>query len=136
MVEKTRAVVAVVIYEDKVLLGKKKAGGGATMSGKWHILGETLNIDETDGQGLVRGILEEAGIQIRPGKYLGSHMTPKDRKVNWYECEPLSTGIIAGSDLEEVRWVPFGEVQKVCHENAISLWPVEIQDYFNNSEKG
>ena len=121
---------AVVVHEGKVLLGKKKLDSEGTMSGKWHIPGETLETGETDEQGLIRGIMEEAGIEVRPGKYLGSHETPKGTIVKWYECKPLSTDITAGSDLEGVRWVPFVEVRNVCHENDISLWSQEIQEYF------
>lgn len=125
-----RAVVAVVRKDGRVLMGKKKKDGISLLSGQWHIPGETLEANETDEQGLIRGIMEETGIQVRPGKFLGSHKTPKGTRVNWYECEPESVDIRAGSDIEEVRWVPFEEVQSVCHESAVSLWPIEIRQYF------
>ena len=121
---------AVVVHERKVLLGRKKLDSEGTMSGKWHVPGETLEKGETDEQGLIRGIVEEAGIKIRPGKYLGSHKTPKGTIVKWYECEPLTPDITAGSDLEKVKWVPFGKVRRMCHKNAISLWPQEVLEYF------
>jgi len=129
-IETRRAVVAVVIHEGNVLLGRKKLGSEGMMSGKWHVPGETLEEGETDEQGLARGIMEEAGIKIRPGKYLGSHETPKGTIVKWYECEPLTWDITAGSDLEGVKWVPLGEVRSVCYKNDISLWPQEIFEYF------
>jgi len=50
----------------------KGAGYSTYMSGKWHVPGETLEDGETDEQGLIRGIMEEAGVEVRPGKYLGS----------------------------------------------------------------
>jgi len=100
------------------------------MSGKWHIPGETLRERETDEQGLIRGIMEEAGIKVKPGRYLGSHTTEKGTKVNWYKCEPRSTDIKAGSDLEEVEWVPFDKVKSRCHADDISLWPEGILKFF------
>jgi len=129
-IETRRAVVAIVVHEKKVLLGRKKLGNEGPMSGKWHVPGETLEKGETDEQGLIRGIMEEAGIEVKPGKYLGTHKTPKGKIVNWYECEPLTLDITADSDLEEVKWVPLGVARSVCHKNAISLWPQEILEYF------
>lgn len=125
-----RAVAAIVVHEGKILMGKKRRGSEGMMAGKWHIPGETLEEGETDEQGLIRGIMEEAGIEVKPGRYLGSHETPKGTIVNWYECEPLAQNIVAGSDLDGVMWVPFGEVIVLCHENAISLWPQEVLEYF------
>jgi 8-oxo-dGTP pyrophosphatase MutT (NUDIX family) len=130
MTVERKAVIAIVPHNGKILMGKKKDGSEGMMSGKWHIPGETLELGETDEQGLIRGIMEEAGIEVKPGKYVGSHITPKGTIVNWYECEPLSSDITAGSDLEGVMWVPFGEVLVVCHERAISLWPEEVVEYF------
>ena len=125
-----KAVAAIVAHEGKILIGKKRKGSEGMMSGKWHIPGETLRERETDEQGLIRGIMEEAGIKIKPGRYLGLHETPKGTVVNWYECESLTQDITAGSDLEEIMWVPFGEVAALCHKNAVSLWPREVLEYF------
>lgn len=125
-----KAVVAVVPYEGMILVGKKKADSEGMMAGQWHIPGETLIGDETDEAGLIRGILEEASIQVKPGRYLGTHYSPKGTRVNWYECKPETTDIVAGSDLDEVKWVPFGEVMEVCDNDAIALWPQAILSYF------
>ncbi len=121
---------AVIIHEGKVLLGKKRFDSKGMMSGKWHIPGETLEEGETDEQGLIRGIMEEVGIDVRPGKHLGSYKTSKGMIVNWYECVPLTPDIKVGSDLEDAMWVPFEEVLVVCHKDAISLWPREVLEYF------
>jgi len=116
-----KAVAAIVVHKGKILIGKKRKGSEGTISGKWHIPGETLREGETDEQGLIRGIMEEAGIKIKPGKYLGSHKTPKSTVVNWYECESLTQDITAGSDLEGIMWVSLGKVITLCHKNAVSL---------------
>lgn len=129
MIER-KAVVAFVINDGKLLMGKKQESAEGRLSGKWHIPGETLNPGETDELGLTRGVLEEVGIEIIPGKHLGSHTTEKGTKVNWYECEPRSTDIKAGSDLEEVEWVPFDEVKARCYPEATSLWPEGILKFF------
>jgi len=125
-----KAVAAVVIREGRVLVGKKRDDGRSLMSGKWHIPGETLEPDETDEAGLRRGIKEETGVEIRVSRRLASHTTPKGTLVTWYECEPLSFNIKPGSDLDEVKWVSREEVAELCCEPAKSLWPPEIQEYF------
>lgn len=38
--------------------------------------------------------------------------------------------LIAGSDLEEVRWVAVGEVLKLIGEIAKSRWPEEVRKIF------
>ncbi|MBI2663625.1 NUDIX domain-containing protein [Candidatus Woesearchaeota archaeon] len=125
-----RAVVALVNYDGKILLGKKIDGAEGFLSGKWHILGETLENGETEEEGLKRGIMEEAGIEIKVLRYLASHRTPKHTLVKWYECKPLTYEIRAGSDLNEVRWVSKKEVIEMCHGKAKMLWPKQIQKYF------
>ena len=125
-----KAVVALVNYNGNILLGKKLDRAEGFLSGKWHIPGETLENGETDEEGLIRGIMEEAGIEIKVSKYLASHRTPKHTLVKWYECEALNYDIRAGSDLSEVRWVPKSEVIEMCHDRAKTLWPQQIQEYF------
>lgn len=130
MKQERKAVAAIVNYNGQVLLGRKLDGAEGFLSGKWHIPGETLEDEETDEEGLRRGIMEEAGIEIKVLRYLASHRTPKHTLVKWYECEPITYDIKAGSDLSEVRWVPREEVKGMCHDKAKSLWPQQIQEYF------
>ena len=130
MTPKRKAVAALVNYNGRILMGRKKAGSEGFLSDKWHIPGETLEEGETDEEGLIRGVMEEAGIKIKVGKYLASHRTPKHTLVRWYECEPLTYDIQAGSDLSEVKWVLREEVMKMCHDRAKSLWPQQIEEYF------
>lgn len=129
--KKNRAVAAIVNYKDMILLGKKRDGKGF-LSGKWHIPGETLEEKESDESGLIRGIKEEAGIQIKVLRYLASHQTPKHTLLKWYECKALTYDIKAGSDLDEVKWVSRGEIFETCDDKATSIWPKEIREYFSS----
>jgi len=130
MSPKRKAVVAVIRHEGKVLLGKKKKGGKSVVAGKWHIPGEKLEPGETDEQALIRGMMEEASIEVKPGKHLGSRQISEIFTTNWYECTPLSTDIVAGSDLEEIAWIPFEKVLDICEKEITSLWPQEVLKYF------
>lgn len=123
------AVVAIVRYESNILLGKKKEGGNRVTAGKWHIPGETLENGEDYITALKRGMLEEAGIQVEPGKLLGINQPEEGTLVRWYECKTDTTEIVAGGDLVEVMWVPIAEVAVWCDEMK-DLWPKEVAEYF------
>ncbi|MBU1159772.1 NUDIX domain-containing protein [Patescibacteria group bacterium] len=125
------AVAAVVRCNNKILVVKKNEGSEGFLSGKWHIPGETLEEDEDDVTGLLRGIKEEAGIEIAVIRYLSSSTTPRGTIVRWYECIPLTMDIIAGSDVSDAKWALKDEVKNICDDEAISLWPKEIKRYFN-----
>jgi NADH pyrophosphatase NudC (nudix superfamily) len=128
---KKRALVAIVNFDGKILIGKKKTSSPKFLAGEWHIPGETAEAEETDEEALIRGIKEEAGIEIIVGRYIASHITPTSkREARWYECFADSDKIITGSDLEDARFVPREEVLKICSKKAYSLWPKEIIEYF------
>ena len=59
------AVIAIVNYQDRVLIGKKKLDSPKVLRGEWHIPGEKIENSETDEEALLRGIKEEVGLEIR-----------------------------------------------------------------------
>lgn len=127
------AVIGIINYNGKVLVGKKRRDSNKFLAGEWHIPGETIEDGETDEDALIRGFQEEAGLEIRVGKYLSSHTTPTSKKeAKWYECFSKTDKVIPGSDLEKVEWILKNKVLKICSKKAYSLWPKEILDYFNS----
>jgi len=126
------AVVGIVNYKGDILLGRKKETSEKILAGEWHIPGETMKDGEDYNQALIRGIKEEAGIDIKVGKYMASSITPTSKKqARWYECFAITSDITPGSDLEDVLWIPKRSVPFVVSKNVISYWPKEIFDYFN-----
>jgi len=128
---KKRALVAIVNFNGKILIGKKRSDSLKFLAGEWHIPGETAEADETDEEALIRGIKEEAGINIRVGKYIASHKTPIGESAKWYECFAETDIVKPGSDLEDAMFVPRQEVLNRCSEKAYSRWTREIIDYFS-----
>jgi len=127
-----RALVAIVNFGGKILIGKKKTSSPKFLAGEWHIPGETAEAEETDEEVLIRGVKEEAGLDIRVGGYIASHITPTSkREAKWYECFADTDRITIGSDLEDAKFVQRKEVLKICSRRAYSLWPKEIIDYFS-----
>lgn len=127
-----KAVVGIVHFNGKVLIGKKRHYKNHFLSEKWHVPGETLENGESFEEALVRGISEEAGIPVRVGKFIGEHESITHKLVKWYECFSDTGDVLAGSDLQELKWVSKEEVLEICHERAINLWPDEIKNYFKN----
>ena len=128
--ERKRAVAAIVENNDRILMGKKRRDSSGTLSGEWHFPGETIEGGETDQEAIIRGLQEEAGVEIKIVGFIGSHLTPKGTLVNWYLCRSDSTDLIVGSDLEEVCWVAKDEVLKLIGEIAKSRWPEEVRKIF------
>jgi ADP-ribose pyrophosphatase YjhB (NUDIX family) len=125
------SVAAIINYENKILIGKKKSNSKKFLAGQWHLLGETIRDDETDEEALKRGVREEARLDIRVGRYICSSFNPADEsEVRWYECFANTDNAVPGSDLEELKWVPKEYVLFACSARAISLWGKEITDYF------
>lgn len=115
-----------------VVIGKKKLKEEKWFSGKWHIPGETKELEESDLSALVRGLNEELGIEIDVNsvKYLAKHISPTGMNVNWYECTATSTALKVGSDLDDAKWVPSSLVAKECDQESVALWPIAIKKYF------
>lgn len=128
--ERKRAVAAIVENNDRILMGKKRRDSSGTLSGEWHFPGEIIEGEESDQKAIIRELREEAGIEIEIIGFIGSHQTPKGTLVNWYLCRSDNTDLIAGSDLEEVRWVAVDEVKKLYGETGKSLWPEKVKKMF------
>lgn len=130
---KKRAVAAIVVNKhNEILLVKKNENSDGLLKGKWHIPGETIEPHESDISGLLRGIWEEAGIEIEVWGYLAYGITPNCTLVVWYECATLLPRPILrpGSDISDAKWVAKSEIKNFCDSVVISLWPEEIKDYF------
>lgn len=126
-----RAVIAIVNYKNKILLGKKKKDSPKVLAGEWHIPAETIENDESDESALIRGIKEETSLEITVGDYLCSDITPtSQRNVRWYECFANTQEITIGSDLEDAKWVTKKEALNTCSPRAIKYWPEKILNYF------
>lgn len=126
------AIVAIVEHEGKVLVGKKMKTKGHPLSEAWHIPGGSLEGNETEEQGLIREVMEEASIDIEVIKFFGETVvTETQRRARWYLCKPLTHDLCPGDDLTDVKYIQKDDIHTVCSEKANSLWPPEVAEYFN-----
>lgn len=126
------AVSGIVIYENKILIGKKRSDSKKFLAGQWHIPGETIEGNESDEDALKRGFKQEANLEIIVGKYLCSSITPSSKtEVRWYECFSNTDEVKPGSDLENIKFVLKNQVLNSLDEKAKSILPEQIKNYFS-----
>ena len=125
------AVVGIVLYEDNVLLGKKRDSSKGSFTGRWHLPGEKLEEGESYTDALIRGIKEEAEISVIVGREIARGLTPRGRLLRWYECEAQSPDIRPSEELPEVKWVKKNDVYNFLDDYVKQLWPNEVKEYFS-----
>jgi 8-oxo-dGTP diphosphatase len=124
------AVVAIINYNGKILIGKKIKDSPKFLAGKWHIPGETVLPGEDDKTALIRGMREETGISIIIGDYIGKSKTPSLKEARWYECFAQTDKVLAAGDLEKTLWVPKNSVINFLDMEIKRFWPKEVVYYF------
>ncbi len=97
---------AFVVDDGRALLGKRAFEPDA---GRWDLLGGFLEEGEHPGDGLRRELLEETGLEVEPGTFLGSYVDtyggPESTVLNLvYEARIVSGEMVPADDVTELRW--------------------------------
>lgn len=108
---------AVVLDGDRVLLVKR---GKEPLRGRWLIPGGTVELGETLTEAVVREVLEETGLTVRPGEVvLVFDRIERDGEVLRYhyvivdyECALVGGVLAAGSDADEAAFVPVADLER------------------------
>lgn len=119
------AVGAIIIKDSRVVL-VKKAGGH-----QWSIPGGALKLGEKLRDAVVREVMEECGIEVLPGEFVGAFdriIRDENGKVKYHYAiidflaGAKSENLKAGSDAAQAKWVGIDELdQYVLTEGLCEL---------------
>ncbi len=127
-----KAVAGIVVFKNKILIGKKVIKEGHFVSGGWHIPGGHVNKNESEEDALVREFKEETNLDIKIDKKFCTRLVKEtDTIVSWFLCSTKSDKATPGDDLTQIDFVYKSKVTKKCDDRAVRLWPKEVIDYFS-----
>lgn len=128
-----RAVAGIVIFENKILIGKKVIKEGHFVSGGWHIPGGHVNENESDEEALIREFKEETQLEITiTQKLCDSIINETNTSLAWFICSTDADNAIPGDDLTQTDFIDKKEAVTKCDFRAVRLWPQEVLDYLSN----
>ncbi len=126
-----KSVAAVVVKNNKVLLGRHTYGGG---KGKFIIPGGYLNENESPEEAVKREVFEETSVEIEPGKMIGIRFNNKDWYVIFEGKYIEGTAVPDGEENDEVVWMDIDKIQE--RDDVPSLTKVIVQSYVNSHDTG
>lgn len=112
-------IAGMIIHRGNILLSVR---GKPPSEGLWGLPGGAVEVGETVEEALVREVLEETSVTVRPLKQvavLNSIHRDDDGRVKYhyilfeYLCEYVSGEIRPGSDALDARWVPLNDLESV-----------------------
>ncbi len=108
-----------VIDGNRVLLSVR---GKAPSKDNWGLPGGAVEVGETVREAVVREILEETGVTVKPVKLItvfDSIHRDEDDRVRYhyilfeYLCEYVSGEVTPNSDAPDARWVEFNDLDSI-----------------------
>jgi ADP-ribose pyrophosphatase len=106
---------AIVVHEGRVLLIRRAK---EPLRGRWVVPGGTVELGETLEEAVVREVLEETGIHVRPLEWMTvfDRIERRDGAVAYhyvivdYRCGYVCGALQAASDAQEAAWVAEGDL--------------------------
>ncbi len=109
---------AVIICDGKILLEKRKYEPG---KGKWSIPGGLVELGENVEQTVIREVKEETGLDVEKPENIDvvdNIIKDKNGEIKYhfviidYFLKLIGGTLKAADDAEELKWVPFANVEK------------------------
>lgn len=116
---------ALVRHGERLLLVER---GGPPFEGYWGLPGGAVELGETVEEAVVREVLEETGLIVRPVRLLGHHsgiQRDGQLRVQWhyvilyFECELVGGSLQAGDDAAAAEWLTEAEARERLLTDAV-----------------
>lgn len=121
----------IVTNNGDVLIGKKEEVEDHPISGEWHFPGGHLGEGENIEKALKREIDEETGLDVQVHQIIDTYYGDKADLVRvLFHCESKSRNAEPRDDLEGVKWVEPGEVEKEIGE--VEEYDLQHRDRIKN----
>lgn len=129
-------VAGIVTNKGDVLIGKKEEKDGHPVSGQWHLPGGHLGEDEEVREALEREIEEETGLDVDIHQLIEVYRGEAGMVRVLFHCESDSRDAEADDDLEDVKWVPPGDLEEELGEyDSDTVERGEIKKFLEKLEK-
>jgi 8-oxo-dGTP pyrophosphatase MutT (NUDIX family) len=131
----SRAVVAIIENDGKILIGKKRLKEKNLLNNAWHIPGGKNLEFETDIDAIKRELFEETGLNISIKKRLAQSIQREHNFiVSWYLCfvDNKNQTLKPGDDLTDAYFAPKQDLFKLCDPKAVNLWPRKVREYLSS----
>ena len=102
----SQSVTGIVIRENKVLLARHTYGAG---KGRLIVPGGYVNVGESPQEAVMREVMEETGIQVRPKEIIGIRFNQKDWYVAFLAEYISGDAVSDGMENSEVIWMDIEE---------------------------
>jgi NAD+ diphosphatase len=116
------ATIMLVHHTDTCLLGRQPSWP----DGVFSTLAGFVEAGESVEEAVLREVKEEAGIKITNLRYFGSQPWPFPQSLMLgYFAEAVTTEIVCGSELAEVRWFDVAETKEVLRRHIVRFPHIE-----------
>jgi 8-oxo-dGTP diphosphatase len=124
-------VIAIIVKDNKVIMGKKKHKPGHFLSDAWHIPGGKGEVGETSEQTAIREMKEELGMNIKILRKLCEYTTRNETLIAnsvIFICESIDNPI-AGDDLVEARYFDYEEILSLHEKQSFARLPNVVKEF-------
>ena len=86
-------------------------------NGEWQLPGGVLELDETIEEGVIREVLEETGVTVKPVKLTGVYKNMIRKIVSLvFLCEVVSGDLQINDEAQKVEWMGASRIPEMMSE--------------------
>lgn len=126
-----RGAIAIIVKNNKILMGKKCHRPGHFLSDAWHFPGGKAEVDEPIEKTVVREMKEELGITVKIVRKLAEYTSTVGDSTSHgtvFLCESDEQPV-AGDDLVDAHYFDYEDTLKLHDKASFERLPAEVKEY-------